>query len=51
MRRSAVINDTYTCYEDTMCFFSDKILRTDDVEFAEEFIESAVGEEYVIEFE
>ena len=37
MRRSAVINDTYTSYEDTMCFFSDKILRTNDVEFAEEF--------------
>ena len=37
MIRSAVINDTYTCYEDTMCFFSDKILRVDDVEFAEEF--------------
>ena len=37
MIRSAVINDTYTCYEDTMCFFSDKILLVDDVEFAEEF--------------
>ena len=37
MIRSAVINDTYTCYEDTMCFFSDKILLADDVEFAEEF--------------
>lgn len=37
MIRSAVINDTYTSYEDIMCFFSDKILRTNDVEFAEEF--------------
>lgn len=36
MIRSAVINDTYTCYEDTMCFFSDKILQVDDVEVAED---------------
>ena len=35
MIHSAVLNDTYTSYEDTMCFFSDKILRTDDAEFAQ----------------